>query len=191
MAALPNIGGEPVWPLPVDRYHAMIDAGILGPDDHLELLEGVLIEKMSKNPPHEFSLGELQEVLTRLAAGWLVRNQGPITLASSEPEPDLVIARGTRRDYVGRHPSAADVALVVEIADSSVDRDRILKKRIYATAGIPFYWLLNLANRRLEVYSGPKDGDYSLCNLYRSGDSAPVILDGQEVGSVAVEAMLP
>jgi Uma2 family endonuclease len=89
-----------------------------------------------------------------------VRSQDPITLADSEPEPDLAVVRGQVRHYQSRHPLASDIGLVVEVADSSVDRDRIWKREIYARAGLPVYWLINLQEKTVEVYSRPVEGNY-------------------------------
>ena len=139
----------------------MIDQGILTEDDAVELLDGVIFQKLSKNPPYcvatEYTRAALEAVLP---AGWFVREEKPITLASSEPEPDLAVCRGRRSDYHGHHPYTADLGLVVEIADATVERDRLLKERIYATAGIPWYWLADLKMRRLETYSQPQNGAY-------------------------------
>ncbi len=192
MAALPNTGITPIWHMSVDQYHAMIDNGILGPNDPVELLEGVLVQKVSKNPPHAFTTGATQEALERVVpAGWWVRAQDPITLSQSEPEPDVAVVRGDRRDYIARHPGPGDVAIVVEVAEATLERDKVLKKRIYATAGIPVYWLINLVNRRIEVYSEAKSGDYQQCGVYGLDDAVPVTLDGRTVGTILVRSLLP
>ena len=87
--------------------------------------------------------------------GWFVSSQDPITLGASEPEPDVAVVRGALRDYLQQHPTAADVGLVVEVAGVSLQRDQTLKRRIYATAGIPQYWIVNLVDRCIEVYHQP------------------------------------
>src|SRR5262245_7749406 len=123
--------GITIFPLSVERYHAMIEKGILGRDDPVELLDGLIVQKVSKNPPHRTSTWATRKALERVVpAGWYVDEQNPITLASSEPEPDVSVIRGTSRDYSARHPGGADVGLVVEVADATLDRDRGLKKRI-------------------------------------------------------------
>ncbi len=192
MATALNTGLAPLWPVSVDRYHAMIDAGILGPDDRVELLEGVIVQKMSKNPPHRISNRATRQALERaIPVGWYVDEQAPVTLARSEPEPDAAVIRGDSRDYRDRHPGAGDVALVVEISDSSLDRDQVLKKQVYATARIPVYWILDLNARRLEVYSRPRGRRYVECTVYQPDDSAPVILEGKVAGTVSVSDLLP
>lgn len=192
MAALRDFTPAPVWKLSVDQYHAMIGHGILGPDDRLELLEGVLVEKMSKNPPHCIANFRVRRALEAIVpAGWHVAEQRPITLAKSEPEPGVVIIRGEMDDYHHGHPRPSDVALVIEISDSSLDRDRIFKKGIYAAAGIPYYWVLDLTHRRLEVYLQPRDGEYTRVDVYGPDDAAPVALDGREIGSMPVSNLIP
>src|SRR5437764_5998889 len=91
---------EPIWRLSVDRYHAMIANGILTEDDRVELLDGILVEKMTKYPPHTFATQYLRRFLEdMIPATWCVRPQEPITLVRSEPEPDLVVALGTIGDF--------------------------------------------------------------------------------------------
>ncbi len=192
MAALVHSELMPPWRISVEGYHILIERGIIGPDDKLELLDGVIVEKMPEKPPHTYATDAAQDALRAvLPAGWILRVQHPITLQTSEPEPDLAVARGVRRDYTNRHPGPGDLALIVEAADSSLNRDHNVKRRIYAGAGIPYYWLLDLNGRRLEIYSNPRNGDYGRADFYGPGDSAPVILDGVEVGFVSVSALLP
>ena len=98
----------------------------------------------------------MRQALERVVGvGWYVDSQEPITLATSEPEPDGVVVRGPSDDYADRHPGPRDVALVVEVSDDTLARDRTLKKRVYAEAGIPTYWILNLVEGKLEVYTAP------------------------------------
>src|SRR3954453_11490344 len=107
---------EPIWRLSVDRYHAMIASGILTEDDRVELLDGMLVEKITKNPPHTVATDLTRRILeAMIPPGWCVRIQEPVTLAESEPEPDLAIVRGTIRDFNNRHPAAAEVGLAVEV----------------------------------------------------------------------------
>src|SRR5437868_1719456 len=104
----------------VDEYHRLTELGILTEDDNLELIEGYLVLKMARNPPHD---GTIHRALKRLArvlpTGWDVRIQSAITLAESEPEPDLAVVRDDPAGYTTRHPGAADVGLVIEVADST------------------------------------------------------------------------
>ena len=192
MATALNPEFTPIWPLTVGQYHAMIDMGILGPDDPVELLEGVIVQKMSKNPPHRIATRATRQALERIIPqGWYVDEQEPITLGSSEPEPDVAVIRGDTRDYVKRHPGTGDAGLVVEISDATADRDRLVKKRICAVAGIGCYWLIDLNRRQLEVYTNPVETDYLSCMIYRAGDLVEVTLNGMIVGPVPVRDLLP
>ena len=192
MAAVLNPGITPIWHLSVDKYHAMIDKGILSPDDAVELLDGVIVQKMSKNPPHSFATRATRIALERIApAGWFVDNKEPITLSGSEPEPDVAVIRGEPRDYIKRHPGPAEVGLVVEVADATLERDKILKAPIYAAAGIPWYWVLDLNGGRLEVYSEPGKAGYMRHTTRQFHDSATVTLDGIAVGDVVISRLLP
>jgi Uma2 family endonuclease len=193
VAAMP---GEPIWQLSVGQYRQMVRNGILTDDDPVELLEGLLIPKMPKNPPHRLANELARDALARLVpAGWHINMQEPITTADSEPEPDLAIVRGERRQYGDRHPGAAEIAVVIEVADATLLRDRKLKKRLYARAGIPVYWIINLPENQIEIYTLPSSGaeepDYQWRQDYSSIDEAPLVIDGQEVGRLAALEVLP
>lgn len=182
--------------LSVKQYHQMIAQGIVAEDEPIELLEGCLVKQMTKKPPHVVSTGLVQDALTPLLpAGWHLSVQDPVTTDDSEPEPDIKIVRGDRRDYSARHPGPNDVALVVEVADSSLTSDRGIKKRIYARAGMPLYWILNLSARRLEVYSDPTGPDpapdYRQRRDFDTDEMVAVIIDGQDVGRIRVSDLLP
>jgi Uma2 family endonuclease len=151
---------------------------------------------MTKYPPHSVSTFETRRMLERLvSANWFVDSQEPITTADSEPEPDVSVVRGHRRDYADRHPGPKDVALLVEVADTSLERDRGWKKRIYAAAGIPCYWIVNLIDGQIEVHTQPSGrgdhADYAVRQVYPRGDRIPVVLDGAEAGAIAVDDLLP
>jgi Uma2 family endonuclease len=179
----------------VDQYHEMIRTGILTDDDPVELLEGGLVRKMPKNPPHRLATRLTYKALEGLVpAGWYVDAQEPVTLEDSEPEPDVMVVRGDPRHYRDRHPGPADLALVVEVADTTLERDRTSKKGVYARAAIPVYWILNLPDGRLEVYTDPSgpagQPDYRQCQVYGPSDAVPVVIDGQLVGHLAVRDLL-
>jgi hypothetical protein len=187
---------EPIWRLTVEQYHEMIRAGILTDDDPVELLEGWLVPKMPKNPPHRVVTRLTQKALDRIPPpGWDVRVQDPITTDTSEPEPDLAVARGDTRQYVDRHPGPKDLALAIEVAETTLTRDRGLKKRIYARARIPAFWIINLVDRQVELYTDPsgpsKKPDYRRQQVYGPGQDVPVVIDGREVGRLKVRELLP
>ncbi len=191
----PTVSTDVIWRFSVDQYHSMIRLGILTEDDPVELLEGWLVTKMPKNPPHSVVTQLTRETLARLLpSGWYADSQEPITTSDSEPEPDVAVVRGSRRQYLNRHPGPSDIALVVEVADSSLQRDRTLKKRLYAAAGVPVYWIVNLSLSQIEVCtdpSGPSEQpDYRHQQNYGLEDSIPFIIDGSEIASCLVREML-
>jgi Uma2 family endonuclease len=186
----------PIMPLSVDQYHAMIRAGILTEDHPVELLEGLLVPKMPKNSAHRRAKRMLLKAIAAiLPPGWDVDTQEAMTTSDSEPEPDLYVFRARPDDYPDGHPGPQDMAMVVEVSESSLRRDRKLKKRIYARAGVREYWIVNLMDRQIEVYtdaSGPADEpDYRQRQDYKPGDALPVTVDGQEVGRLPVADLLP
>jgi Uma2 family endonuclease len=145
-----------IWRLNVGQYRQMIQAGILTDDDPVELLEGWLVFKIPKNPAHRAATRLIQEALEPVVpVGWYLDAQEPITLGDSEPEPDVMIVRGDTRQYLHRHPGPQDLALVVEVADATLQRDQTTKKRLYAHAGIPVYWIVNLPEGKIEVCTLP------------------------------------
>ncbi len=191
-----QVPDEPIMRFTVDQYHEMIDKGILTDDDPVELLEGWLVIKMSKNPPHSVVSQLIREAIgPLLPTDWFVSSQEPITTKTSEPEPDVSVVKGRRRDYLKRHPFPHEVGLLVEVSDASLDRDRTIKKRIYAQARIPVYWIVNLIDKLIEVYTDPtgpgKKPDYRKRQDFKPGESIPVVLGGKQVGLLAVSEILP
>lgn len=193
VAAIPN---DLIWRLSIEQYHAIIQAGILTDDDSVELLEGWLVFKMPKNPPHRATTRLVRTALENiLPAGWYVDSQEPITLSNSEPEPDIVVVRGDTRQYLDRHPGAENIALIIEVSDTTLQRDRTVKKGIYARAGISIYWIVNLVEEQVEVYSQPlvevEQPDYSQRLDFGRSAVIPIIIEGIEIGAIAVDALLP
>lgn len=188
---------DPVlWRLGLEQYHAMARAGILTENDPVELLEGWLVYKMTKDPPHTFATQQIRLAIEQFApTGWFVNVQEPITVGNSEPEPDIVVIRGSRREYLDRHPGPRDVEFVIEVADSTLRVDRGLKKRVYARAGIPVYLLVNLFDKQIGVYSQPtgagKHPDYQIRQDYLGADELSLIIDGREIGRLTVKELLP
>jgi Uma2 family endonuclease len=139
------------------EYDRLIELGIFRPGDKVELLGGQLCVAEPQNSPHATAICLADEALKRaFADDWSVRVQLPIALdEESEPEPDLAVVPGSPRDYTDNHP--ASLALVVEVADSSFELDRQYKGSLYARAGVPEYWIVNLRDRRLEIFreAGP------------------------------------
>ena len=177
----------------VDEDERMIEDGTIGEDDPIELIEGRLVAKMTKKPDHMSSSGRARRAIESvLPPGWHARVEGPVRIPSrdSEPEPDLAVVRGEIDDYEDRHPDPADVALVVEIAKSSLAEDRKLAET-YGGGGIPTYWIVNLVHRQLEVYARPANGTYSSLTILKKNELVDLIIDGQTVAQIAVADLLP
>ncbi len=158
-----------LWPLTTDQYHRMIRDGVLEEGQPYELLDGHLVRKdrskegedpMTVGFDHAWVIRKLTRFSRELEPfGCYLQIQLPITLApNDEPEPDGAIVRGTEDDYRHRHPTAADILAVLEVADASLRRDRTTKQRIYADAGIERYFIINLPQRTIEVYTQPQIG---------------------------------
>ncbi len=192
----PVVPPVPVRRFTVDEYHQMIQAGILGENDNVELLEGWIVPKMPRNPVHDALISWVHNrVLAPRLRGWFCRGQSAIITPDSEPEPDLAVIRGSERDYLSRHPGPADTALAVEVADSSLARDRSIKARLYASAGVPLYWIINLVDDQIEVYTQPTGPgpapDYRVRQDYKRTDLVPLVIDGIEMGPIPGGDLLP
>ena len=192
-ALLPLPSPADVYRISVDLYERMIDSGSIGEDEPIELLNGVLVRKMPKNPKHAVAteLGR-RAIEKAIPSGWHVRGEGPVRIPNyDEPEPDLAVVRGDVDEYSARHPGPGEIALLVEVADGSLARDRGEKRDIYARAGIAFYWIVNLADRQIEVYANPVGGVYPAPMVLDELDSLELFVDGQTLGPIPVANMLP
>ncbi len=139
----------------VEQYFDLVTQGVLRPDDRVELLEGVIVAEPPIDPPHASGTTRVDTVLRRVLGGRaVVRNQLPFIVGGySVPEPDVAVVPGREADYDTRHPTQA--LLIVEVAASSLQQDRLTKSRIYAAALVPEYWVLNLRDRCVEVFRAP------------------------------------
>ncbi|HEY8504405.1 MAG TPA: Uma2 family endonuclease [Gemmataceae bacterium] len=185
----------PVRRFTVEEYHRLAELGIITPDERLELIRGWLVPKVTHNPPHAGTLMILQRRLNRLLPEeWITRAQLPVTMHDSEPEPGLVVVPGPEERYFRSHPHPRDVVLVVEVADTSLTQDRGIKWELYASVRIPEYWIVNLIERRVEVFTDPRGGRtpaYRRRRDFAAGESVPVVIAGEEVGSLPVRELLP
>jgi Uma2 family endonuclease len=190
---LERIANDPYWlrQFSVVEYHKMVETGILTSNDPVELLEGWIVNKMPQNPPHISSVSRVNRWLGRvLPSSWSLRCQGPITLSDSEPEPDIAIARGKEGTYDARHPERADIGVLMEIGDSSLLADRRYKGTLYAKARMPEFWLINLVERKIEVYTKPRTGKYQKNVEYREKDTVPLVLDGLKIADIPVRELI-
>lgn len=160
----------------VDDYEEMVRLGVLTENDRVELIRGEILAKMPIGPRHAASVTGLNEALGPQCAGRAtLRIQDPIRLPDSEPEPDLSVVRRRADRYASDHPRPADILLIAEVSDSSLDEDRTVKRALYAEAGIVEYWIVNLVDDCLEVHRDPRpDGTYGDVRILRRGDVADI-----------------
>ncbi len=193
----PAVTTLPVRRFTLDEYHHLIESGFLQEDDRVELLNGWIVAKMGINPSHASSLTRLSRRLNRLFGDdWLVREQSSLTISSSdsELEPDIVVVPGPEGEYDSRHPYPKDVVLLAEVADSSLSEDRGEKLQTYARAKVAVYWIVNLKERQVEVYTQPRGGKnptFKQHTNYGPDNEVPVVISGKELGRISVKELLP
>lgn len=179
----------------VDEYRTMIKAGVFGDYEPGELLEGVILWKFRPMTPRECFPQHAFQKLELNTPDWHVRINPAVTLADSEPEPDAAVVRGKLEDYDKRFPGASEVGLVVEFADASLEFDRRVKQRVYARAGLPVFWIVNVVDTQLEVYTDPEPAAdppaYRTRTDFTPGQAVPLVLDGQTVAQIPVADLLP
>ena len=187
-----------LYRLSLEKYEAMVESGVFSKRDRLQLVEGLLVEKMTEHPPHaSVSVTTADAIRAMLPKGWHLREEKPLRIPAraSLPEPDIVVTRGKSQDYLKRHPEPVDVSLVVEVADSSLEEDRTVMARIYGGGELARYWIINLVGHQVEVYSQPsgiaEPLGYRHCEIFRPGQSIPVVIDETEVARIAVAEILP
>ncbi len=190
----PAMPPAPVRRFTVDEYHRMIEDGYFDDDERYELLDGWVIAKMSRKPPHDGVLDQTEDALrSRLPVGWRLRVQKAITTDDSEPEPDIAVVPGPSQRYRHRHPRPSEIAALFEVAQSSLSQDRKLKGPIYARAKIPVYVIINLIDSIVEVYTDPTGPDPS--PHYRSrqdlklGDVVEFTVAGQTISLPVAELL--
>jgi len=175
----------------VHRYLALVDDGVLQPDDPVELLEGLIVAEPPANPPHASAVRRVEAAL-RAAVGprAVICVQQPFLAGPySLPEPDVAVVPGRLEDYDLVHPREA--LLVVEVADASLQQDRLTKAPIYAAAGVAEYWIVNLAAGQIEIFREPwpRRRRYATTAVARPGDM--LALAALDQASVAVDDLLP
>jgi Uma2 family endonuclease len=145
----------PLWRMPRARYDRLVETGIFGPEDRIELLDGLLVVREPQGGRHATAVGLVRVALDKaFGPAYHLREEKPIALDErSEPEPDVAVVPGRLRDYRTAHPSRP--VLVVEVAETSLALDRLRKGALYARAGIADYWVVNLLDEVLEVYRAP------------------------------------
>lgn len=186
----PPFASMPFYRMTVDEYERI--GGLLD-DERVELIDGHLVRKLPKEPERCYSTHCVREGLERLLpSGWTCHQYGPVRIPPhNEPEPDVSVVRGSDEDYRHRHAGPADVGFAVQVSMATLDLDRCQKRAAYATAGIPIYWIVNLVERQVEVYTVPGPGAYQSRMDYKPGQAVPVVIGGQHLGEIAVDDILP
>ena len=158
----------------VEEYYKMAEVGILQPDDKIELLNGEIIKMSPIGSLHAGYVNIIDELLSdALGKKVHVNIQSPVKLGTySEPEPDLLILKRRKDHYLTRLPRPEDVYLLIEVADSTLDKDREVKAPMYANANIQTYWILNITEQQLEIYTNPVNGKYQQQNIVKGTDAA-------------------
>lgn len=172
-----------------DAYDLAVGAGLFGPGDRIELVDGQLLDMTPQGSRHAAIVDAAGDVLRRVFGdGFRVRMQCPLALGDdSEPEPDLAVVPGRALDYLDAHPATA--LLVVEVSDDSLPRDRGVKQRLYARHGIPEYWIIALPETRVEVHREPSATGYRTVVVRRPGETlAPL---ARPTRTIAVGDLLP
>jgi Uma2 family endonuclease len=184
---------QPVAPVPSEPMTVYEFARSPEYDDkRFELIDGFIVRREEMKPAHVGATESLRHRLEpMIPPGWCVREDKPVRIPDwTEPLPDIAVVRGDYTLYRARHPEPADIGLVVEVSDTSLARDRGEKCDNYAKASIPVYWIVNLVDRQVEVYSDPVDGGYTVEQVYKPGEDIPVMIEGAVVGCIAVSDIL-
>jgi Uma2 family endonuclease len=154
----------------------MVETGVLGEDEPVELLDGELVVVSPQGPPHAASATRLRDLLLDAyrARGVIVREDKPLAAGPiSLPEPDVAVVRGDWDTYAKRHPRGDEAVLVIEVARTSLAVDRA-KIAIYAAAGVPVYWIVDYEARRIEIHSDPQGRSYGAVRVLSADDAAPL-----------------
>ena len=173
----------------VDEFDRIADSL----DRRAELAEGILMERPEMSAPHVLLIARLRSRLERtIPQGWHVREEKAIRVPDYNVRlPDVAVVRGHFEDYPTQHPLPTDVALLVEVALTSLGRDQGSKLTLYGSQGVPIYWIVNVKARQVEVYAGPGIDGYSACVTYKPGESIPVMIEDVEIGRIAVTEIVP
>ncbi len=175
-----NFNGQPLKlrQITVEEYDLMIESGVFDENDHIELLNGVIIEKMPKGTKHSAATDRIVRVFYRhFGDDVFIRNQNPIWLDEfSEPEPDIVLAVPKEDEYENSHPTTDEIYLILEVSDSTLGYDRNTKGTAYANAGIRQYLLLNVKEKTIEDYREPSADGFQSKKTYRIGQNFNLVV---------------
>jgi Uma2 family endonuclease len=175
----------------VYAYYRMAEAGVLGDPRRVELIDGEIIDMAAIGSPHAAVTNRLARLFTRVLRddAALVNVQSPVRLdVYNEPEPDILLLRSRDDGYRANHPNAADVLLLVEVSETSLTYDRVVKLALYARFGVPEIWIVDLLGSAIEVYREPKDGAYVSREPLTHGSLAPALIPGVTIDVAALLA---
>ena len=176
--------------LTVEQYHQMFEAGIITERDKVELIKGEIIDMSPIGNLHSHYVGQLTDIFYEIfGRGVAIRGQMPIQLdKQSEPEPDIALCLPPRRRYIDHPPTPTEILLVVEVSHSSLNFDQQIKLPLYAEAGIPEVWILEVEGQKLHVSKQPENGQYVSQKTYTAQDAIELEIAGFsrriEVGDV-------
>lgn len=178
--------------LPVEAYHQLQELGFL--EGRFEILDGEVISKRGQKPAHSSTLTRLLRILAGLFGADYLRMQSPIVLPGmdglyNEPEPDAAVTKEPENAYNDRHPGSDDLLLVVEISDTTLRTDLVVKARLYARAGIAEYWVLDLNARQLHIHRAPADGEYTAVTVHAEAET--VAFASRPEAPIAITDLLP
>lgn len=179
-----------------EEYERLGEVGIIGDDERVELLEGMIVTVMVKKPEHDYVILQVEKSLRGVCGDkYFCRTQMTVFTRDSRPEPDCAVVREPAKKYAHRFPNRDDIVIVVEVADTSLRDDRQTKARIYARAGFAVYWIVNIQERQVEVLTEPTGETarpgYGTKAVYKESEKLPVRIDGQQVGEILVADLLP
>jgi Uma2 family endonuclease len=188
----PGVPPERLYRFSVDEYRQMGKKGVLL-NERVELIEGLLVIMSPIGTQHTFVVNKLISILMPLVEpDWFVSPQNPIALPRSEPQPDIAIVRGVPEDYLDRHPGPGDVAILIEVAESSLDYDRRTKGFLYYHHAVSEYWIVNVIDHVLEVYRRESSQQgFTLAEVLDRSKSLPLVLDGKSRGELRLVDILP
>jgi Uma2 family endonuclease len=162
-------------------------------DDQVELIDGYIVRMDEMKPPHVLASELLRDSLQpMIPPGRYIREDKPVQIPDYDQlRPDIAVVRGNPRVYAKHHPLPEDISLLIEISDATLDKDRKQQLPTYARSSIPVYWIVNVIEHQVEVYTKPVADQYGLKLVFTTGPSVPVVIDGVEVGQIAVDDFMP